>query len=65
MLLWDLLTVIKDVKPVFMIFKNNSFVNLFTFEELATDNVTNQLNVRKIHTQYGDGRTTYIIDCEG
>lgn len=62
--IWDLLTVIKDVKPLFMVFRGKDFVNLYTFEELATTNDVNQWLVHKIRTQYGDGRTTYIIDCE-
>ena len=63
-ILWDLLPLIKDVKPLFMVFLNGEFSNIYSFEELATANDVNQHPVRKIHTQYGDGRTTYIIDCE-
>lgn len=63
-ILWDLLPLIKDVKPSFMIFINGEFNNLYTLEEIATNNDVNQHPVRKIHTTYGDGKTTYIIDCE-
>lgn len=65
MTIWDLLTVIKDSNPRFMIFKNRTFINEFSFEDLATNNAVNQLYVKKIHTQYADGRTIYVIDCEG
>lgn len=65
MQIWDLLTVIKDSNPRFMIFKNRIFINEFSFEDLATNNAVNQLFIKKIHTQYADGRTIYVIDCEG
>lgn len=63
--IWDLLIIIKDIKPTFCVFKNGTFINAFTYEGLATNNAVNQLFVKNIHTQYGDGHTIYVIDCEG
>lgn len=65
MKLWDLLPIIKDTQPMFVIFKGDTLIDVLTFEQLATNNILNQLYVRKMRTQYGDGRTTYLFDCEG
>lgn len=65
MKLWDLLPIIKDYKPTFVIFKGDTLIDVLSFEELATNDNINQLSVRKMKTQYGDGKTTFLFDCEG
>lgn len=65
MCIWELLTVIKDIKPCFMLISNGGSIKSYSFEELATDNRANSKEVRKIHTMFGNGKTTYLIDCEG
>lgn len=65
MKLWDLLPIIKDYQPTFVIFKGDTLIDVLSFEELATNDNINQLSVRKMKTQYGDGKTTFLFDCEG
>ena len=64
---WDVLTMIKDhIKPVFVLVVDNEIDNVYTFEELATDNIRNQYIVKKWCVRFDTRKcqSTYILDCE-
>lgn len=63
--LFDLLTIIKDNSPLFLISKPDEPRKLMTFREVATDNDLLSCDVAKMRTTSIEGNTTYCLNLRG
>lgn len=63
--IWDVIAIIKDINPLFKVSINGVYDNIYSYEEIATNNILNQYEITKLKTQLTDNKTMYIIDCEG